>query len=194
MRKRSLLAIGVAALVALLVTGCGDPNAPPQPTGPVTFKNTATVVIGMDPPHDGRNPSLGTLLAVNTDQNVPATLDTVTVGPEAGGLSVKDAWVLPLLSDIEFGGGFQVPPDGHFPSPEQDRQWQARQPLTGYTLQPGETVNLLVALDSMDPSGGTSDWVAMTYHVGGQAHMASAPMGADVSVDEATDPPEECVS
>ena len=67
--------------------------------------------------------------------------------------------------------------------------------LAGYVLEPGETVNLLVALGTKDPCGGTSQWVAMDYHVGGSRYTASAPMGADMAVgDGSGQASPECVS
>jgi len=141
-------------------------------------------------PKDGRYPSEGTLLVTNTDPTQDAVLTEIRLGGVKH-LSIRDAFVVPIINERRYGGGLHVPPETG-EDPVNDTQWAARQDLVGYQVAPGEDANILVVLDTDDPCDGTSDWYELDYRVGGQRYRTVALQGA--WMDDGTsncEPPEE---
>lgn len=104
----------------------------------------------------------------------------MTTGGGDGALSVRSAWVVPMLDGMEFGGGFHVPDgEGGFDDPVQSRKWEQRVPLEGYRLGAGEAANILVVYDTADVCGGSADWLGLSFTAGGLwAGSASTDVGA----------------
>ena len=185
-RYHWVVAVCLLTTVMVVMSACGGSSGggPPKQSGPARILNEANVVVGMDPPRGERYPTLGTLVMENGEAGSDATLGEIRLG-RSNHLRVKDSWVLPMISEMQFGVGFFVPPEeSGFPDPEMDNQWVARQELTGYHLAPGEQVNVLIAIDTDDPCGGTSEWVELTYYVQGRRYLAVAPFtGIEMSDD-----------
>jgi len=181
----------VAALAALLVAGCGGPSGPPPSTGPLVFMNQGGSTVGMDIPNDGRYRSDGTLMVTNHDLNQDAVLIGIRLGGEEH-LSIRAAYVVPVINESRYGGGLRVPPiTGE--DPVNDEQWAARQDLVGYQVVPGEDANILVVLGTDDPCGGMFDWYELDYTVGGRQYTTVALLGAlmENETDPNCEPPED---
>lgn len=187
MLGRSRLAMAITAALSSLLAGCTPAVQPTQiAEGPVVTSAEATTIIGMDPPTNGRYPSLGTIVLSNQSPTAPAVLRLVRL-TDADYLKVKTAYVLPIgPDDSTFGGGFLVPPDHTgFPDPHQNQAWKGRAPFSGYVLAPLAQVNLLVVVDTDDPCGGTSAGVEVTYESGGASQIVTSPTGIEMHDDQA---------
>jgi len=153
----------VGLLSVALLGGCAR-SGPPANTGDVAFV-TCCVVVGMDPPTRSSHPSDGNIEVVNNGHSA-AVLGRVRTGGGDGALSVRSAWVVPLLDGVDFGGGLHVPDDdgGTFDDPTRAEKWRQRVPLDGFRLEPGEAANILVVYDTTSVCGGRSDWLALAYN------------------------------
>ncbi|PKQ32012.1 MAG: hypothetical protein CVT62_06410 [Actinobacteria bacterium HGW-Actinobacteria-2] len=183
-RRRSAIAI---AAVLSSVAGCafGGQSTGSADLGPLVSSADATTIIGMDPPHQGRYPSLGTIVLRNQSRTAPVVLHGVGL-TDTDHLKVEAAYVLPIgPNDSTFGGGFFVPPDhAGFPDAHQNRAWKGRAQLDGYELAPQAQVNLLVVVDTDDPCGGNSTGVEVRYESGGAAHVVTSPTGIEMHDDQ----------
>lgn len=142
----------------------------------------------MDPPRQGRYPSLGTIVLSNQSRTEAAVLRSVRL-TDTDYLKVVTAYVLPIgPADSTFGGGFFVPPDhAGFPDPQQNKAWKDRAPLDGYAVAPQAQVNLLVVVDTDQPCGGNSSGVQVIYETAGVSHVVTSPTGIEMLDDENPD-------
>ncbi len=179
--------MAIAAVLSSLMAGCApaDQQGQAGDSGPLMSSAEATTVIGMDPPRQGRYPSLGTIVLTNQSRTTPVVLRSVRL-TETDQLKVSAAYVLTLdPEDSTFGGGFFVPPDHDgFPDPHQDRAWKDRAQLAGHVLAPQAQINLLVVIDTDDPCGGRSAGVEVTYESSGASQAVLSPTGIDMHDDQ----------
>jgi hypothetical protein len=161
--------------------------------------DTCCTTVGMYLPTATSHPSNGNIEVVNRG-SVDAVLGQATTGGGDGALSVRSAWVVPMLDGTEFGGGFQVPDgEGGFDDPVRSRKWEQRVPLEGYRLGAGETVNILVVYDTASLCGGSADWLGLSFTTGDSgAGSASTDVGAVVEPrngrSRSAGEPDECAA
>jgi hypothetical protein len=182
--RRGQTAIAIAAALSSLIAGCASPSQAGD-ASPLVSSAEETTVIGMDPPRQGRFPSLGTIVLTNQSRTAPVVLRSVRL-TGTNHLKVATAYVLPIgPDDSTFGGGFYVPPDHDgFPDPHQNRAWKGRAQLAGYELAPQAQVNLLLVIDTNDPCGDTSAGVEVTYESAGATQIVTPPTGIDMHDDQ----------
>lgn len=92
----------------------------------------------------------------------PLTLKAVSL-VEAENLEIKSASIMPMEGDFPYvlGTGSTEPED-----PAAKAAWQQAQSVEAYEVEPGDSVNVIVALDNGDPDTGTTRALRIDYKQG----------------------------
>jgi hypothetical protein len=168
------VALSVAVLSALFVSGCA--SSPAQPLGP--------------PGNDAVQCTPGSLAHAGT-------VGLITATNNSGGTLIVDAIDFAQQRGIKLVGAYLTPGAGEagtwiaFPPPAAQvsryLDWSKRVPAVGARIRPGETISITLGIEPTTTTGSSTSDVEVLYHDGGSRFEPRTNLALKIKV-----PPARC--
>jgi hypothetical protein len=160
--RRGHVLLGALPVAASLLAAC---SSSPGPLG--TGGTGGTQCISY---REGSPVTMGLYVLENTG-TIPATVTGISLPPDAHGLTMTSAWLVPIYHDLKNGNHVAVGVGWDYPPPvKQNPQWPQRRPAIGGTVKPGQDLNLVFGLVRTTAKDGASGGPVVTYRAGGNSY------------------------
>lgn len=157
-----------AVILVVLLTGC-------MPGGQLAVGADSSAVCAVQPEHGIA--TYGNV--VRNEGNSPLILKTVSL-VDAENLEIHSARIMPMQGSSPYvvGTGSTEPGD-----PDAQAAWQEALDVESYRIAPGDSVNVVVALDNGDQSTGMSRALRIDYRQGSFEFSAETNMALTLADD-----------